>query len=369
MDLAYTEQQLMLKNVIQDLLRRDLSKEALVDIDRGTGNFKESWAALTSTGVLGSLIPEEFGGVGGSFMDTAVIYEELGKGPVAGPHFDSAVLGALLIIEAGTEAQKATLLPGIANGDGILGLAITEIDYGWSDEFVSATATQHGSHYVLNGTKAYVQNPLHASDFIVAVRFPQGVGLVLIESSTPGVDVREFDAFGTGIGQVEFSSVEFLPEALLGAPGSGWVDFDRAATQSLPILSAYQSGGLDRVFDMCLTYSQTRHQFQQPIGRFQRVQDHIIDIVNYRDAARWTTYEAIWKLDTEQDDYEAAVRVSAITASEGYYLACNAAHDVHAGVGIVREYGLTLHTQMSRTLYHYLGSPNYHRRRLADQIL
>ena len=133
------------------------------------------------------------------------------------------------------------------------------------------------------------------------------------------------------------------------------------------VLCAYQVGGLESVFRMCLEYSRTRRQFRQPIGRFQRVQDHVIDIVNHLDAARWTTYEALWKLDTGRPA-EGGVHMAAALASEGYYLACNAAHDVHAGVGIVREYGLTLHTRMSRTLYHHLGSPRYHRRRLAGAL-
>ena len=133
------------------------------------------------------------------------------------------------------------------------------------------------------------------------------------------------------------------------------------------MLSAYQVGGLDSVSRMCLEYSRTRHQFQQPIGRFQRVQDHIIDIVNHLDAARWTTYEALWKLDTGRPAV-AGVHMAAALASEGYYLACNSAHDVHAGIGIVREYGLTLHTKMSRTLYHYLGDPRRHRREIARAL-
>ena len=153
-------------------------------------------------------------------------------------------------------------------------------------------------------------------------------------------------------------------EALLGGAADCWDAFERAMLKATAVLNAYQVGGLESVFQMCLEYSRTRRQFQQPIGRFQRVQDHIIDIVNHLDAARWTTYEALWKLDTGRPA-EGGVHMAASLASEGYYLACNAAHDVHAGVGIVREYGLTLHTRMSRTLYHHLGSPRYHRRRLA----
>ena len=118
---------------------------------------------------------------------------------------------------------------------------------------------------------------------------------------------------------------------------------------------------------MSVAYSRTRHQFSQPIGRFQRVQDHIIGAVNHLDAARWTTYEALWKLDSGRDARSSVHLAKAVT-SEAYLKVCAGGHEVHAGVGVMREYGLTLHTQRSRTLYHYLGDARYHRRRLADAL-
>jgi alkylation response protein AidB-like acyl-CoA dehydrogenase len=121
------------------------------------------------------------------------------------------------------------------------------------------------------------------------------------------------------------------------------------------------------VFDLSVTYSRERSQFGQTIGRFQRVQDHIIHIVNYLDAARWTTYEALWKLDSGIDA-ASSVHMAKSVASESYMRACDFGHEVHAGIGVMREYGLTLHTKMSRSLYHCLGSPKDHRRRLEHAL-
>jgi alkylation response protein AidB-like acyl-CoA dehydrogenase len=118
---------------------------------------------------------------------------------------------------------------------------------------------------------------------------------------------------------------------------------------------------------MSVEYSRTRVQFGQPIGRFQRVQDHIVGIVNNLDAARWTTYEALWKLDVGQSA-AASVHLAKAVTSEAYLKVCDGAHEVHAGVGVISEYGLTLHTQRSRTLYHLLGDAKLHRRRMADAL-
>ena len=118
---------------------------------------------------------------------------------------------------------------------------------------------------------------------------------------------------------------------------------------------------------MSVNYARERTQFGQIIGRFPRVQDHVIHLVNYLDAARWTTYEALWKLDSGADA-AASVHVAKSVASESYLRACDYAHEVHAGIGVLREYGLTLHTKMSRSLYHCLGAPTFHRRRLEHAL-
>ena len=369
MDLTLTEQQKMLQSAARELRERDYAKEELVAIDAGLESASAHWPGLASTGILGSLIPEEYGGAGASLADTAVIYEELGRGPVPGPHFSSGVLAALVILEGGSEVQKQTLLPAIAGGERVFALAITEEDYGWGPEFIHTPARIRGEDYSIEGTKLFVHDATEATDLIIATRLETGkIGLIHMNSHDRGVATRALPGFATGLSEVSLLQASAPKSSLIGGLEDGWDVLQRAMRKASLILSAYQVGGLSQVFDMSLLYSQTRRQFQQPIGRFQRVQDHVIDIVNYLDAARWTTYEALWKADEARDGAIAAMHTAATVASESYYYGCNSAHDVHAGIGIVREYGLTLHTKMSRTLYSYLGSPSYHRKRLAQAL-
>jgi alkylation response protein AidB-like acyl-CoA dehydrogenase len=368
-DLNLTEQQIMLQSTIRELRERDFTKEALVAIDAGDEPLSAHWPGLVSTGILGSLIPEEYGGVGASLADTAVIYEELGRGPVPGPHFSSGIFAALILIEGGSEEQKQVLLPAIASGERVFAVAITEENYGWGPQFTNTLARARGTDLIIEGTKLYVHDATAATDLIVATRLENGTTALLhIDAHGGGVASRSLPGFATGLCEVSLLQVLVPRSAQIGATEDGWAVLDRVIQKASLILSAYQVGGLSEVFDMSLLYSQTRRQFQQPIGRFQRVQDHVIDVINYLDAARWTTYEALWKADESRDGAIAAMHTAATVSSESYYYGCNSAHDVHAGIGIVREYGLTLHTKMSRTLYHYLGSPRYHRKRLAQAL-
>ena len=97
------------------------------------------------------------------------------------------------------------------------------------------------------------------------------------------------------------------------------------------------------------------------------MQDHIVELLNALDAARWTTYDAIWRLDTDRPAHASAHLAKAI-ASESYLTCTDYAHKVHGGIGLDPQYGLTLFTQMSRSLYEVLGAPRWHKRRMLDHL-
>ena len=370
MDLSLTESQEMLKSAARELVEREYAKETLVSLDtEGSSYQPELSQKIASVGWLGILVPEEYGGEGRSLTDAAALFQELGRGPVPGPHFSSAVLGALTVMEGGTEEQKRQTLPEVASGRQVLALASTEAEYGWGAQWVNMAAQRRNGGFTLSGTKLFVQDALGATHLICTAKLDSGqVGLLLLNAVSPGISIRPLSGFTTGVFEVKLEEVQAPESALLGAGvEDGWKVLERAMEKAIPVLCAYQVGGCEKVLEMSLDYSNSRVQFGVPIGRFQRVQDRIIEMINQLDAARWTTYEALWKLDSGRPA-AASVHMAKAVTSEGYYQVCNEGHEVHAGVGIMREYGLTLHTKMSRTLYHYLGDPNYHKRRLAEAL-
>lgn len=374
MDLALTPEQDMLKTAVRRFVQQEYPKETLLQIASPTQDSPRNlsngpWDRLAQTGWLGILIPQEYGGEGGSFTDAGVLFEELGRGPVPGPHISSGVLGALTILEGGTGQQKREWLPLIATGEMRVVPAITEADYGWFESDVQTSASRNGTGYQLNGAKAYVYDGGAATHFLCAVRSGDGqVGLALTAADASGVQTRALPGFAWNLSEVRLENVAADDGHVLGgAFAGGWHALDRAILKAIPVLSAYQVGGSQAVYEVSVDYSRTRIQFGTPIGRFQRVQDQVIALLNHLDAARWTAYEALWKLDSGREFADAAHLAKAV-GSEGYYEACNYAHEVHAGVGSMTQYGLTLHTTASRTLYGYLGDPKFHRRRLADVL-
>ena len=368
MDLALTEPQEMLKSAARTFVEREAPSHTIVALQRAeSGLVTDLWRKASEAGWLGILVPAEYGGSESSLTDAAVLYEELGRGPLPGPFFSSGVLGALTVMEGATESQRRAILPGVATGEAVLTVAIAEPGTSWGSQGVTLRAQRDGTGYRLHGTKLFVADATSATHVVVVVRTGDGANdtsLFLVDVQAGGTRARRLPGFLSWQGEVTFDGA---PAELLGAEHQGWAALERALVKAWPVLCSYMVGGCQAVFDMSVTHSQVRVQFGVPIGKFQRVQDHVIRLVNHLDAARWTTNEALWKLDTGRPGI-AAVHMAKAVASEAYLEACNAAHEVHAGQGSLIEYGLAAHTQMSRTLFAYLGDPRWHKRRMADAL-
>jgi alkylation response protein AidB-like acyl-CoA dehydrogenase len=373
LDLSLTETQQMLKQGVEDFIERDAPKTTLIELQQTARGYSEKiWSTAAEVGWLGMLIPEQYGGSGSELTDAAVVFEALGKGAVPGPLFSSGVLAAQILTQAGSDEQKSSYLPRIAAGEIICTFALTEPDYSWGLSGVRMRPNENGNDFVLNGTKLFVYDG-HVADYIItAVRTGDGeddVSLLLVDTSTPGVSTRRLEGFTSSESAVVFNDVRVPKSALIGEINGVSRALDRAIEKATPILCAYNVGGAQAVFDLSVQYSRDRAQFGRPIGRFQFVQNHVVQLVNHLDAARWTTYEALWKLDSGRSDATTAVHLAKAVTSEGFRQACDYAHEVHAGTGVMREYGLTLYTRLSRSLYHALGDPRYHRKRLAQLVV
>jgi alkylation response protein AidB-like acyl-CoA dehydrogenase len=372
MDLSLDERQRLLKSTAADFVKEVAPPHRIAELheeaDRGRPAW---WPRLAELGWLGMTIPTAYGGAEATATDAAVVFEELGRGPLPGPHFSSGVLAAGLIREGGSAAQKETLLPRLCGGETIATLAAIDTPPRWGAEAVQLRAEPRDGGFLLRGRKLFVHDGVAADLFICAARAgdsggaDEAITLLLVERAAPGMAVRPHTGFLSAVAEVTFDEVAVPREAVLGEVGRGWAIVERALLPALPVLSAYQVGGCQEVFDFTAEYTRTRVVYGQPIGRFQRVQDHVVELSLHLDAARWTAYEALWKLDSGRDA-AAGVHEAKAVASEGYYQACNYANMVFAGPGTALEHPLVAHTRMSRTLYQYLGDPRHHKRRMMD---
>jgi alkylation response protein AidB-like acyl-CoA dehydrogenase len=188
-----------------------------------------------------------------------------------------------------------------------------------------------------------------------------------VTRNAPGISVERQTGFMIGAAEVTFDNVPVAAADIIGEIGAGWSIVDRASMKAIPILCAYKVGACQEIFEMTNEYTRTRVVFGQPIGRFQRVQDHCVDISIHLDGARWITYETLWKIDSGIDAGESVHQAKAV-ASEAYYQSCNFSHMVFAGPGTDYKHPLMAHSVLAHTLYQYLGTPLYHKRAMVDVL-
>jgi alkylation response protein AidB-like acyl-CoA dehydrogenase len=368
MDFNLSDEQQMLKESIADFMEREVKPDRVARCyQREDGYDGGLFRTAAQSGWLGMPVPEELGGAGGSVMDCAVAFEGFGSGPLPAPVFSAGVLSPLLILHGGSNDQKRQLLPAMCKGEVIATLAVSDSGMGWGPEMVEMELADNGDGFVLSGVKQFVQDGHPANMYIVGARSREGVSLVLVERDWPGVSVRQRGELLATVAEVRFENVRMPWAALLGSPGSGWDTIESALEQALPILCASKVGACQQIFDTTVEYTRERIAFGQPIGRFQRVQDHMVELADHMDAARWITYETIWKLESGLPA-KGFIHEAKAAASEGYYQVVDYAHKVWAGPGTALDHPLMAHHIASRVLYQYLGDPAYHKRRMMDAL-
>ena len=369
MDLRLNERQKMFKKAAADFVKAEAPSHVLTRWFRNKETFRlDLYRKGADLGWLGMVIPEQYGGASASFTDFAVVFEELGRGPLPGPFFSSGVLSALIVLEGASEAQKKSLLPAICSGQSIVIAAITDKGVHWGVESVETRLSRTAAGLVLEGAKKFVFDAESATSFLCAARTENGkIALILVDRKSPGISVTPQVGFMASVAEVRFDKVQVPASSMLGEAGAGWQILDRALEKAVPILCAYQVGACQEIFDFTAEYTRTRVVFGQPIGRFQRVQDHCVDLSVHLDAARWVTYETLWKLDSGLPAVASAHESKAV-ASEAYYQVCNFAHMVFAGPGTDYQHLLMAHSVMAHTLYQYLGTPAHHKRKMMDAL-
>jgi alkylation response protein AidB-like acyl-CoA dehydrogenase len=367
MDLALSESEQLLKDAARQFVRQEAGRTVLTGLDDAApaDPWRPEWLpTFAAAGWLGMFVPAALGGAGASVTDAAVLLEELGRGPVPSPLLASSVVAALLLRAAPPGAGRDELLAGIAAGTHLVIPALREPAASWRGAGAAAAELSPGGR--LTCTKLFASFAGSATHYLASLAPAPGgrPRIAVMPAGGPGVAARLLPGFLHASYEVTFDGAAAAEVLTL----DGDAALSATLAPGLVALAAYQAGGCAAVLDMSVDWSNRREQFGLPIGRFQRVQDHIVRIVNAADAARWTAYEAAWALDTGQPAAAARAHLAAAVASESYLEAANAGHEVHAGIGSDPKFGLTLYTRQSRTLHEFLGSPDWHRDRMADGL-
>ncbi len=375
MDLAWNEQQTLLKNAAREFFERECPPTLVKDCERSPEGYSTAlWKKMAELGWMGLMIPEGYGGLGSGLLDLAVIFEEMGRFAVPSPFLGTVVLGGLPILEAGTEEQKRTLLPRIASGDLVMSLALTEPSARYTADGVQTRAQRRGDRYVVKGTKLFIEDA-HMAQYLLGVArtgsgatAEEGITLLLIDPTSPGVTLTPL--ITTALDkqfEVVLDGVEVPRSNLLGQEGKGWPVVARVLQKAVALQCAEMVGGATRVLEMTVNYVKNRVQFGRPIGAFQAVQHNCANMVMDLDNARLATYEALWRLDKGLPADKAVALAKAWTGP-AYARITREAHQLHGGIGFMMEYDLHLWSRRAKAMELKFGSPSFWQEAFAKAV-
>ncbi|MGD8522275.1 MAG: acyl-CoA dehydrogenase family protein [Desulfobacterales bacterium] len=375
MDLDLTQEQRILKSAARDFLKKECPPSLLREMrDDDRGYPRKLWQHMAELGWMGVMIPERYGGIGGSFLDLCILLEAMGAACCPGPFFSTVVLGGAAILLAGNDRQKQALLPKIASGDLILALATTEPGSWYGVSNIMMSAARQKDDYVLNGTKLFVENGQIADFIICVVRADasesdaKGLSLFLVDTQSSGINCSPFNTLGYDKqSEVIFDNVKIPKDSVLGNAGQAGDILERLQELAAVAKCAELVGCLQTAFDMTVAYAKERKQFGRPIGCFQAVQHHCADMVVDVDGSRFITYQAAWKIE-EGLPCSMEASMAKAWASAASRRVTSLAHQIHGAIAFTEEVDVHLYYRRAKAGEIAFGDADYHLERVARQL-
>ncbi|MDR3509308.1 MAG: acyl-CoA dehydrogenase family protein [Caulobacteraceae bacterium] len=306
---------------------------------------------MRDLGLFGLTIPEEYGGLGLSMEEEALVCFELGRtSPAFRSTFGTNVgIGSQGLVMFGNDAQKAKWLPGIASGEIVTSFALTEPEAGSDSAAVQTRARREGDVYVLDGAKRYITNANRAGLFTVMARTDPdkkgagGVSAFLVPRDLPGLSVgkpeKKMGQQGAHICDVIFEGVRVPAENRLGGEGEGFKVAMQVLDRGRLHIASICVGVAERLLADCVAYAAERKQFGQALSNFQLIQAMIADSKTEAMAARALVLESARKRDAgENVTLEAAA--AKLFASEMVGRVADRAVQIFGGAGYVADYGI-----------------------------
>jgi len=376
MDFELGEEQVMLKTSARDFLENECPKKLVRDmIEDEMGYSPELWKKMAELGWQGLVFPEKYGGSDMSFLDLSVLLEEMGRALVPGPFVPTVVLAGRAISAAGSEEQKQEFLPGIAGGDTIMTLALTEASSGIEASDVTVKATPAGDNFTINGTKLFVPDA-HVADYIICVTRTRdstnkedGVTLFLVDARTDGINIEVLKTMtGEKLCEVVFNNVTVPGKNMLGELHKGWPVVQRVLQEATVAECAWMAGGARWVLETTIDYAKERIQFGVPIGSFQAIQHKCADMAVEVEGATSLVYYAAWAMSENDPGAPMATHVAKAWCSDIYKHVTFDGVQIHGGIGFTWDHDMHLYLKRAKTAEVAYGDSNYHREKLAQLL-
>ncbi len=369
-DIELSEEQGMLASSAGDFLQKHSSFEAVRKrLASDSGHDAALWKEMAALGWLGVALPEQHGGAGMPVGALVSLAEPMGRHLFASPFLATTLAGRMLAV-GGSEAQQARWLPGIASGETIATVALTEPDGSWELGAPQLRAQRRGDGYALRGSKTFVLDAAVADLLLISAELEGAPAVFAVERAAlpDGALRREvlIDEARRGY-RLDVDDFEVGADSRLDrdAPAA----LDHAYRLGALLVAAEMVGGTEGVMDLTLEYLRTRVQFGRLIGSYQALKHPMVDIMVVQEQARSLLHHAATIFERDGGLAEVALRMAKAMAGDCYTHAADRAIQFHGGIGFTYECHAQLFFRRAQFCEYSFGDSRHHRRRLEPLLL
>ena len=378
-DFDLTEEQRLVRATVREFSEKELLPY-VEQYEREERYPLEQIRKLPPLGLMGPLIPEQYGGSKSDVMTYGIICEELARADwvVASVVSVSNSLVAGSILRWGTEAQKEKWLPAIAAGDCICSACLTEPGGGTDLGNMKTTATRVPGGWRINGTKVFISHAAHAGLFFLVASIDlakkhKGVTALLVDPrASEGITIGAFPMRTLkrdNVAEVHFKDVFVPDENVLGEPGGGFPVLGSALDMGRYSVAARSIGQAQRCIELSIAYAREREAFGQKIGEFQMIQQKIADMICRTEGARGVVYRLGRMKDAGVERASMEASLAKLMASEAATQNALDAIQIHGGYGVTAEYEVGRLLLEAKVLEIGEGTSELHRKLIAEHVL
>lgn len=365
MNFEFSEEQNLLREQARGFLQDNCSLKIVRETLENGGAFnKELWTKVAEMGWTSTVIPEEFGGLGLSYIELSVIAEELGRALAPLPFSSSVYLASEAILNYGSQSQKETWLPKLATGEVIGTFALAE-----SKGRLTPSRMKMTSGDSVSGSKIAVPDG-DIADFAIVVgksNSGDGASLSIVDLNQEAVQRNKIKTLDPGRSHADLTFLNAKAE-LMGEEGAGW-----AATQDIlnraAILFAWeQTGGSEAALKMAKEYALGRFAFGRAIASYQAIKHKLANVYVKNTLAKSNCYYGAWALDTDAPDLPVAAAAARVAGIQAYYFASKENIQTHGGMGFTWEFDCQFHYRRAKMLSVNIGSEAHWQDKLISGI-
>lgn len=374
MDFDLSDEQRMLKESVEQLITdRYTFEQRKQYMKEPAGYSREMWDQYAEMGLLGLPFDEKYGGVGGGAVETMIVMEAFGRGLTLEPYLATVVLAGGLINLGGSEAQKKSLLPKIADGSLRMAYAHSESQSRYDLADVATTAKRDADGWILDGSKSFVAHGDEAGKLVVSARIAgdrkseDGIALFVVDAKAPGVSRKGYETQdGQRAAQIKLSGVKVSSNDALGDPGKALPLIRKVADNTLAAVAAEAVGAMGAAHEVTMEYLRTRKQFGVAIGSFQVLQHRAVDILVALEQARsMALYATMMVNDPDPAERSKAISAATIQIRKSGKFVGQQVVQLHGGIGMTLEYKIGHYFKRLTAMESLLGDTDHHVAALA----